>query len=115
MRIRYDTPYVKGLPITMRVAENVDRVYKETIVRHTYEDAYTLKFKEQYAFITEGRPIKTRTEDAKHDLEVSRMNIPEGSKSEFMTGSMRRKGVNGINRTNGINGTETVVSINGKS
>lgn len=36
--VQYDTPYVKGLPITMTVRENVDGGLQTRIVRKTYED-----------------------------------------------------------------------------
>jgi hypothetical protein len=83
----------------MHIAENVDGSYRETIVRHTYEDSYTLEFKELHALITEGRPVKTGSEDAKADLEIFKMIMQEGMKAEFMTDSVRRKVMNGTNGT----------------
>ncbi|EEY22427.1 myo-inositol 2-dehydrogenase [Verticillium alfalfae VaMs.102] len=46
VRLQYDTPYVKGLPVTMHIAENDDGAYKETTIRKTYEDPYTHELKE---------------------------------------------------------------------
>ncbi len=87
VRVQYDSPYVKGLPVTMHTAENVGGVYKETMVRRTYEDAYTLEFRKLHALITDGIRVKTTAEDAKKDLEVFGMIMKEASKHGFMTGS----------------------------
>jgi predicted dehydrogenase len=71
--VQYDTPYIKGLPVTMHVQENVDGVYKESVIRKTYEDPYTLELKELYAMVMDGKAVKTTAEDAKKDLEIFRM------------------------------------------
>ncbi|KKK24343.1 hypothetical protein P175DRAFT_0534954 [Aspergillus ochraceoroseus IBT 24754] len=73
VRITYDTPYVKGLPITMRVQENINGSLRETITRKSYEDPYTLELKELYEMVVNGKPVKTTAEDAKKDLEIFRM------------------------------------------
>ena len=73
VKIQYDTPYVKGLPTTMHVSENLDGVFKETTIRRSYEDAYTLELKELWQLVTEGKPVKTTAEDALHDLEIFSM------------------------------------------
>lgn len=81
MRVQYDTPYIKGLPITMHVRENVDGVYRETTTRRTYEDPYTVEMKALYALVVDGVPVKTTAVDAKDDLEIFRMIIQTGEKS----------------------------------
>ncbi|KAH6621710.1 hypothetical protein C7974DRAFT_473190 [Boeremia exigua] len=73
VKIQYNTPYVKGLPTTMHVSENIDGVFKETTIRRSYEDAYTLELKELWQLVTEGKPVKTTPEDALHDLEIFSM------------------------------------------
>ncbi|ETS87741.1 hypothetical protein PFICI_01569 [Pestalotiopsis fici W106-1] len=70
VRIQYDTPYVKGLPIYVKVAENDGGVYKETQFRITYEDAYTQEFREMYEWYTTGKPVKTTIEDAENDSKI---------------------------------------------
>ncbi|KPM37346.1 hypothetical protein AK830_g9247 [Neonectria ditissima] len=70
VRIQYDTPYVKGLPITVHIAENVDGVYKESMLRTTYEDAYTQEMRELYDLVAAGRPVKTTVEDSVNDLKI---------------------------------------------
>jgi hypothetical protein len=76
--VQYDTPYVKGLPITMTVRENLDGGLRETVVRKTYEDPYTLEMKELYALATEGRPVKTTVADASQDLKIFQMIMRAG-------------------------------------
>jgi predicted dehydrogenase len=76
--VQYDTPYVKGLPITMHIEENDNGSYKETTVRHTYEDAYTLELKKFWELVVEGKEVKTTAEDALMDLEVFGMVVKHG-------------------------------------
>ncbi|KAH8688213.1 hypothetical protein BGZ61DRAFT_40211 [Ilyonectria robusta] len=73
VRIQYDTPYVKGLPITVHVSENVDGVFKETTVRTTYEDAYTQEMRELYDLVTLNKPVKTTIEDSEDDFKIFNM------------------------------------------
>ncbi|KXJ97327.1 hypothetical protein Micbo1qcDRAFT_200035 [Microdochium bolleyi] len=75
IRIQYDTPYVKGLPVTMHIVENASGAYRETIVRKTYEDPYTLELKRLYELVVEDKPVKTTPEDALQDLEVFGMIV----------------------------------------
>lgn len=73
VRVQYDTPYVKGLPVTMHIVENVDGAYKETTVRKTYEDPYTHELKVWWEAVVEGKQPKTTVEDAKKDLDIFAM------------------------------------------
>jgi predicted dehydrogenase len=66
--IQYDTPYVKGLPIKVRVDELVDGKAVTREVLASYEDAYTVELKEMYECFTTGKEIKTSVEDAMNDL-----------------------------------------------
>lgn len=70
VRLQYDTPYVKGLPVTMHVIENADGVYKESIIRKSYEDPYTLEMKALWEMVVEGKTAKTTVQDAMKDLEL---------------------------------------------
>ncbi|KAF2831754.1 NAD(P)-binding protein [Ophiobolus disseminans] len=71
VKISYDTPYVKGLPTTMQIRETgPDGSFRDTTVRKTYEDTYTVEMKELYAVVTEGKQIKTTPEDARKDVEI---------------------------------------------
>ncbi|KAK9427985.1 hypothetical protein V1505DRAFT_423788 [Lipomyces doorenjongii] len=82
IRVQYDTPYVKGLPIVMIIQENVDGEYQQRIVRKTYEDPYTVQAKKLHAHITEGKKVKTVAEDAKLDLEIFKMIIQNSTQSK---------------------------------
>lgn len=73
VKVQYDTPFIKGLPVTMHVAENVDGTYKETMTRKSYEDPYTLEMKQLWNLVAEGKPVKTTPQDALQDLEIFSM------------------------------------------
>jgi predicted dehydrogenase len=81
VRIQYDTPYVKGLPITIHTRENVDGTYTEKTIRRTYEDAYTAEMRELHKWYTQGTPVKTTPEDAKKDTEIFYMIMRAGFSS----------------------------------
>ncbi|TVY32436.1 Inositol 2-dehydrogenase, partial [Lachnellula occidentalis] len=69
--IQYNTPYVKGLPIVVKVDELNDA--GETSSREilsSFEDAYTVELKNLYSCFVEGKPIKTSAEDALQDLKL---------------------------------------------
>ncbi|PLB46589.1 NAD binding Rossmann fold oxidoreductase [Aspergillus steynii IBT 23096] len=82
VRLQYDTPYVKGLPITMHVAENVDGVFQKRTIRRTYEDPYTVELKELHAVVTGEKPVKTTAVDAKQDLEIFRMLVRAAARKD---------------------------------
>ena len=76
--IQYDTPYVKGLAIKVKVDEVNE--YGEVISKEilsSYEDAYTAELKEMHACFTEGREIKTSAEDALQDLRLFAMLLEQ--------------------------------------
>lgn len=70
VKVTYDTPYVKGLAITMQIKEEVDGNYVVRTIRPTFEDPYTVQAKKLYRVITEGESFKTGAEDAIKDLEI---------------------------------------------
>lgn len=66
-----DTPFVKGLPTTMVVKDSLpDGSYRESTIRRTYEDPFTLELQEVHRWITEGKAPKTTPSDARQDLEI---------------------------------------------
>ncbi|XDG05190.1 hypothetical protein ABKA04_004805 [Annulohypoxylon sp. FPYF3050] len=80
VRVEFDSPYVKGLPTLMVVKENIDGSgFQERKIRKTYEDAYTLEFKELYRCVVEGESPKTSAADARYDIELFRMILQAGS------------------------------------
>lgn len=79
VKVCFDSPYVKGLPTTMHIREKLeDGSFRESMVRKTYEDAYTLEMKELYDVVMNGKPIKTTSEDAKKELEIFGMIMTAG-------------------------------------
>ncbi|KAF3912376.1 Alpha-N-acetylgalactosaminidase [Arthrobotrys entomopaga] len=72
--VRYDTPYVKGLPTTMTVRERVgESSYQQRDLRTTYEDPYTKEILEWYECILGKKLPKTTVQDATADLEIIKM------------------------------------------
>lgn len=69
--IQYDTPYVKGLPIKVRVDEMNEHGHAVTReILCSFEDAYTAEFRELYACLVDGKQIKTSARDAYEDLKL---------------------------------------------
>lgn len=80
VRVDYDTPYVKGLPVTMTVREKIDDGgFQERKIRKTYKDAYTLELIEFYDCAVDGKSPKTSVADARNDLELFKMILRAGS------------------------------------
>lgn len=77
VRVQYDTPYIKGLPVTMTVKEKVagkkSNGFQERIVRKTYEDPYTLEFLDFHRCMTTNSQPKTSAKDAKEELDLFKM------------------------------------------
>ncbi|KAF8674944.1 multicopper oxidase family [Rhizoctonia solani] len=71
VKVTYDTPFVKGLPITLTVSENdPNGHYHERIIRPTYQDTYTCQYEALYDSVVNGSTVKTTPEDAKEDLKI---------------------------------------------
>jgi predicted dehydrogenase len=69
--IQYDTPYVKGLPIKVRVDElNDNGEASSREILSSFEDAYTVELKEVYDCFVNGKAIKTSAADASLELEL---------------------------------------------
>lgn len=69
--IKYDSPYVKGLPIKVTVQElNAAGEFETREMLGSYEDAYTAELQELHACIVDGKSIKTTCQDAIRDLEL---------------------------------------------
>lgn len=73
--VKYDTPYVKGLPTTMIVREKVGdgTAYQERVLRSSYEDPYTKQMGEWWECIVNGKEPKTTIDDAALELEIFKM------------------------------------------
>ncbi|KAF4622711.1 hypothetical protein G7Y89_g14316 [Cudoniella acicularis] len=69
--IQYNTPYVKGLPIVVRVDElNEAGEASSREILSSFEDAYTVELKSLHACFVEGKSIKTTAEDSLQDLKL---------------------------------------------
>jgi predicted dehydrogenase len=84
VRVNYDTPYVKGLPVTMTIREKIDGAkgdgYQERTIRKTYEDPYTLEFLEFHKCVLEKGTPKTSPVDARQDLDLFKMIMQAGKR-----------------------------------
>lgn len=69
--IEYPSPFVKGLPIKVKVDElNAAGETQSREMLSSYEDAYTSELKELWSWVVEGKAIKTSTADAAEDLGI---------------------------------------------
>lgn len=78
VRINYETPYIKGLPITLTIRERVEGSFgssgfQERVIRPTYEDAYTLEFDAFYECVLSREIPKTTVADARSDIDLYAM------------------------------------------
>jgi predicted dehydrogenase len=84
VRVNYDTPYVKGLPVTMTIREKIDGAkgdgYQERTIRKTYEDPYTLEFLEFHKCVLQKGSPKTSPVDARQDLDLFKMIMQAGKR-----------------------------------
>jgi hypothetical protein len=82
VRANFDTPYVKGLAVTMTVRERIEAAkgdgYQERVMRKTYEDPYTLEFLEFHKFVMAKATPKTTPADARNDLDIFKMIMQAG-------------------------------------
>ncbi|KAH5101981.1 hypothetical protein HBH71_224400 [Parastagonospora nodorum] len=79
VRIQYDTPYVRGLPITMTVKQQVREGFQETKMRKTYMDPYTLEMLAFHDCVINSKAPKTSIEDARQDIELFKMILQADS------------------------------------
>lgn len=76
VRVDFDTPYVKGLPVTMTIRELIgDAGFQERKIRKTYVDPYTTEFLDFYDCVVNGEQPKTSAADARNDIELFKMII----------------------------------------
>jgi len=62
---------VKGLPVTITIQSNQDGGLSTQTLRPTFEDPYTLEFRELYECITSGKEVRTSVGDARRDTELA--------------------------------------------
>ncbi|KAF3017041.1 hypothetical protein E8E14_001838 [Neopestalotiopsis sp. 37M] len=72
--IRYQTPFIKGLGITVEIDELNEFGEKcHRSLQKSYEDAYTAELKEFHTCVVTGKDIKTSASDAIEDLKLFKM------------------------------------------
>jgi predicted dehydrogenase len=80
VRVDYESPYIKGLPVTLTIRENVgEGGFQERKIRKTYQDPYTLELLELYDCAVNGTTPKTSAADARNDIELFRMILRAGA------------------------------------
>ena len=73
VRVDYDTPFVRNLPITLSVTETGDGLNKvETVTHPGWGDAFTEEWRAFYHNIMNGRPAKSNPQDFRNDLVLFR-------------------------------------------
>ncbi|KAK2589693.1 hypothetical protein QQS21_012631 [Conoideocrella luteorostrata] len=81
VKLCIDTPFIKGLPTTMVIKDSLpDGSYRESTIRRTYEDPFTLELKEVYEWVVNGKTPKTGPADARKDLEILGMLMKANKK-----------------------------------
>ncbi|ORX35856.1 hypothetical protein BD324DRAFT_591908 [Kockovaella imperatae] len=75
VKVQYDTPYVKGLPIKVTIQKQLPDGggYSEETIRPTFVDPYTLERNELYDAVVNGKDYKTKPLDAKNDIKLAKM------------------------------------------
>ncbi len=73
IRVDYDTPYVRNMPITLSVLESSDGVYTSRSQRHpAWGDAFTEEWRAFHHNVINGKPSKTSPQDFRQDLVLFR-------------------------------------------
>ncbi|EON97503.1 putative myo-inositol 2-dehydrogenase protein [Phaeoacremonium minimum UCRPA7] len=95
VRIAYDTPFVKGLGITVEIDELNEYGEKcHRSLQTSYEDAYTAELREFYEIAVHGKQIKTTATDAVEDLKLFRMMM-----DKYPTYKKKQNGESGSSST----------------
>ncbi|WP_082882383.1 Gfo/Idh/MocA family protein [Paenibacillus swuensis] len=75
VRVEYDTPYIRHLPVKLILQETEGDMYKETVLRPTYTDPYTVELNHFWEALVRGAEIRTTPEDSLDDLKLFHMLI----------------------------------------
>ncbi|CAN9241297.1 unnamed protein product [Alternaria alternata] len=69
LKLTFDSPYIKGLPITAKtLSRHPNGDFSEETIRPTYEDYYTLMFKELYRCLSGDAEVKTTVLDSREEI-----------------------------------------------
>lgn len=75
VKVQYNTPYIRHLPTELHVSETEGDAYKETVIRPTYTDPYTIELRYLHDVVIGDLEPKTSVEDSMEDLVIIRMII----------------------------------------
>ena len=81
IKVQYDTPYIRHLPIMMQISETIGESYSESEIRPTFLDPYTVEIEYFHDVATQGIIPKTTPEDAKEDLEIFQLIMEQLKKN----------------------------------
>jgi len=81
VKVQYNTPYIRHLPVTVSIQKMVDNAYSETVILPSYKDPFTAEIEHFYDIVVNGVKLKTPPEDAKADLVIFKMIIEALSKN----------------------------------
>ncbi|KAH7075303.1 hypothetical protein BKA63DRAFT_295189 [Paraphoma chrysanthemicola] len=71
IKLAFDSPYIKGLPITMTtLSRHPNGDFSEETIRPTYEDYYTLMFKELHRCLSGDAEVKTTVLDSREEISM---------------------------------------------
>ncbi|EAS36182.3 uncharacterized protein CIMG_01536 [Coccidioides immitis RS] len=94
IKVCYDAPYIKGLPVTMQIKEALpDGSYRESTVRKTYEDPYVLEMKELYECVVYEKEVKTSALDARREIEMFGMVLKAAVQAQDQMKKIAQTGV----------------------
>ncbi|KAF4948896.1 hypothetical protein FGADI_9180 [Fusarium gaditjirri] len=80
VRVNFDSPYVKDLPVITTIREKIgEGGFQERTIRKTYEDPYTLEMLDLYDCVVGGGVSKTSAADARKDVELFQMILRAGA------------------------------------
>ena len=78
VRVDYDTPFVRNLPIRLTVTETTDGVNTTQRVTHPgWGDAFTEEWRAFHDSVMSGQPAKASPQDFRHDMLLFREMIQE--------------------------------------
>ena len=83
--IQWDSPFIRGLPVTTTTTQNEDGGLKTTHMRRTYEDPFILQLKELRAMVIESRVPQTSAEDATKDIHIWQMIMRAAARQKSST------------------------------
>lgn len=83
VKVQYDTPYLRQLPIKLEITESAGENFAVTESRPTFKDPYRLQLEHLYDAIVNETDPKTTPEDFKEDLILFRMIVDALRRNEI--------------------------------